>query len=516
MVEGDFKYRAFLSYSKTDSRAAQKLLRQLERFIVPKRLRPESRKKQAHLRPIFRDREELPSSNDLGAALRGKLAESEHLIVLCSPNSARSKWVNQEVLDFRALGRGSVLAVIIDGEPHSGGADECFPPALARTAEAETLAADFRPTGDGPRIGLLKLVAGLLGVGLDDLQRRHRAQQMQRTALAVTGALGLLAFTYVAVQVGTEGRIQSAVESATRDTRLRAERDRLGAAAATLLEGQYTFDNRLDSTLMAMRAGPDRNDTDQYLPESAEAVLRKSGLLILPTRIDVVRSGEETLGTFESAGRYFALESDFAQGPIANRRIPFDQLLANSAARSAFDLVSQGERPFHPFNNSGIGPNGSGFSIYRNREAVGEAYAPAGCSFTGQVQRTNLAVCIGLNTSAITFFDADSLALVTYFESGLNSAYLGEGEFRQFAYAPSSDEISAHLDYYSVLTFDADSLRQLSTPRQLFTALCANVARILDGVQAQLQLNHAMGPNTDEGYRMKFEAIAAMCQTKGF
>jgi hypothetical protein len=69
------------------------------------------------------------------------------------------------------------IPVIAAGEPDSGDPEtECFPPALRGKA---LLAADLReiklPTGqligDGREGGRLKLLAGLLGVGLDQLCR---------------------------------------------------------------------------------------------------------------------------------------------------------------------------------------------------------------------------------------------------------------------------------------------------------------------------------------------------------
>ena len=90
-------------------------------------------------------------------------------------------YVSEEIRRYKALGRGGhVLPIIVDGEP--GDAErECFPPALrfkvgpdgALTDEREEpIAADARPQGDGKDLARLKLVAGLLGVGLDEIVRR--------------------------------------------------------------------------------------------------------------------------------------------------------------------------------------------------------------------------------------------------------------------------------------------------------------------------------------------------------
>ena len=70
--------------------------------------------------PIVRDRDELSSAADLSGKLKEALADSETLIILCSPEAARSKWVNEEIRHFRSLGRGDrIYCVIVDGDPQA-------------------------------------------------------------------------------------------------------------------------------------------------------------------------------------------------------------------------------------------------------------------------------------------------------------------------------------------------------------------------------------------------------------
>jgi len=86
--------------------------------------------------PVFRDREELPTSADLSQQINLALRQSRYLIVICSPHAATSIWVNEEIKYFKALGReNQILAVIVDGEPNASDKPdsplpECFPPAL--------------------------------------------------------------------------------------------------------------------------------------------------------------------------------------------------------------------------------------------------------------------------------------------------------------------------------------------------------------------------------------------------
>lgn len=210
------RYRAFMSYSHQDARWAAWLHRKLEAYRVPRRLRrtegeygpiPE------RLHPIFRDRDELASSSVLGERLRDALADSDALIVVCSPDAAGSRWVNAEIESFKALGRGDrIYCLIVDGEPNAGDARECFPPALRRaedadadTASMEPIAADLRPGGDGRRLALLKIIAGLIGTDLDRLRnreaQRHHRRMLGAVAASLSGmvlALGLAAIALIA------------------------------------------------------------------------------------------------------------------------------------------------------------------------------------------------------------------------------------------------------------------------------------------------------------------------------
>jgi hypothetical protein len=205
-------YVAFISYSHKDSAMGRWLHRRLEGYRLPRRLagtRGEDGEVPARLAPIFRDRDELPAAGDLSERVRAALAVSRNLIVLCSPHSAASPWVAREIATFRELHPGRpVFTAIVDGEP-----GQCFSPALLEGG-AEPLAADLRKGGDGKRLGLLKLVAGLAGVGLDTLVQRDAARRVRRvtyvTAAAVTAMLAMALLTAFALNARSEAERQRA------------------------------------------------------------------------------------------------------------------------------------------------------------------------------------------------------------------------------------------------------------------------------------------------------------------
>lgn len=207
------RYYAFLSYSHQDKEMADWLCRSFERFRVPASLMGRLTTHGAipkRLAPIFRDRQELAAADDLGEEILSALEASQFLIVLCSPAAAKSTWVDAEIDAFkRNRPEGCVLAALIAGEPFASdnpatAANECLPPALRckydrrgrpTGKKAEPLAADLRDSGDGRRMGFLKLVAGMLGVGLDELVRRETMRRQRRLGYLLAASLGGMAIT---------------------------------------------------------------------------------------------------------------------------------------------------------------------------------------------------------------------------------------------------------------------------------------------------------------------------------
>ncbi|HSE11050.1 MAG TPA: TIR domain-containing protein [Rudaea sp.] len=194
------RYKAFISYSHDDERSARWLQHALERYKIPKTLRKAHPEMPARLFPIFRDRDELASSTDLSESIQRVMADSEAMIVVCSPTSARSQWVNEEVRRFREMrGDERIFCLLVGGSPKVDAADCAFPPALLRSDEGkparEPLAADVTPGGDGERNAMLKIAAALLGVGIDELKRRDAQRRARLWAKVAAGSLAVAVVT---------------------------------------------------------------------------------------------------------------------------------------------------------------------------------------------------------------------------------------------------------------------------------------------------------------------------------
>jgi len=213
-------YKAFISYSHQDEKFGKWLHKALEKYQIPKELRNDYPNLPKSLFPIFRDREELPTSSNLGEEILKGLKNSNYLIIICSINSAKSKWVNQEIIDFKVIhGENKVHAIIINGEPHAKDNDkfsdelECYPEALKYKVDrngkltniaTEPIAGDFRKGKDGKEHGKLKLISGLLGVKFDELNRREEKRKKRSrfiwgsvSILLIVTIIGLTLFSFI-------------------------------------------------------------------------------------------------------------------------------------------------------------------------------------------------------------------------------------------------------------------------------------------------------------------------------
>jgi outer membrane protein assembly factor BamB len=201
-----FKYRAFISYSSRDRKWADWLFKAIETYRLPWSVRGTAGRDgplPSRLYPIFRDRDELPASADLSVQIETALSESGCLVVICSPRSAQSRWVNQEVLSFKRMGRHDrIIAIIVDGAPNADAPEaECFPPSLRfrlgsdgelSTERVEPVAADAREQGDRKANAKLKVIAAILGINYDALKRREARRRAMRTLTAGAVAMAVM------------------------------------------------------------------------------------------------------------------------------------------------------------------------------------------------------------------------------------------------------------------------------------------------------------------------------------
>ena len=177
---------AFISYNHKDVKWAKWLRKRLEWYRMPAEIHNEFSDSR-YIRPVFRDRDTL-TSGVLNDTLRKHLEESKYLVVICSPNSAKSQWVSDEIQTFIDMGRLEyIVPFIVDGVPQDYSKSdisqplmgECFPLALRKwnTEHPEKNLLGIAVTDDGKtdkERAFIRLVAHMLGLEFDTLWHRHK------------------------------------------------------------------------------------------------------------------------------------------------------------------------------------------------------------------------------------------------------------------------------------------------------------------------------------------------------
>lgn len=273
------RYDAFISYSHSepDAFVAGKLHTMLERYKVPKKIQEISGKKK--IERVFRDREELPLSANLAMGICEALENSEYLIVICSPRSVKSEWVQREIETFLLTHtKDKVLTLLAEGEPEESFPDSlCYeekilhrPDGKAETVReriepmaADVRGADHREIEKKLKEEFLRILAPMLGCTYDELKQRHRDYMFRRVIAGVSAAavlaVGVTAFTlYQAAK--TEAQYQEARRNQARY---------LAGISGDLLDSG----DRMGALKTVMAITPDDPDADEpVVPEQMYAL----------------------------------------------------------------------------------------------------------------------------------------------------------------------------------------------------------------------------------------------------
>lgn len=198
--ENKMKYTAFISYNSKDDRWAKWLQRKLEAYSIPVVIRNEQyevvrREEKPEKLRVFRYKADL-NTVSLNEGLAKELDDARWLIVICSPNSAKSAWVGKEIQHFLDTGRRDyILPFIVSGTSYSGDENECLNPVLkAAFPEGDILGVNINDYGDDPRIyrkrkALVRTVSMLIEVpdAYSYLWNRYRLRFWEGVALKATG-----------------------------------------------------------------------------------------------------------------------------------------------------------------------------------------------------------------------------------------------------------------------------------------------------------------------------------------
>lgn len=197
-------YRAFLCYAPRDKRAAKRWHKRLEALKIdrdhvgrPTPLGPVP----ASLKPILRDRRDVPAGGELDARTRDALARSAALLVLASLSAARSYAVNEKIRHFRHHYPDRPVVVILHGPKRTAFRDH-LPPALGHALDENGNVTDHEetpfaadPRADGDRSATAKVLRGLIGLGDADTARWVRQALRREGFRSFALALGEIAAT---------------------------------------------------------------------------------------------------------------------------------------------------------------------------------------------------------------------------------------------------------------------------------------------------------------------------------
>lgn len=195
------QYTAFISYRHCplDTAVAEALHKRIERYRIPKDLRKNGQK---HMGVVFRDRDELPLSNNLTQDIYEALDNARFLIVVCTPDTPKSMWVDREIQHFiEKHGHDRVLTVLAAGTP-----EESIPKRITQIygSDGTTVSAEIEPlcaflVDKNERKVLrnlnsefLRLAAAILDCPYDALKQRQKRYRARRLIAGCTAAAAVV------------------------------------------------------------------------------------------------------------------------------------------------------------------------------------------------------------------------------------------------------------------------------------------------------------------------------------
>lgn len=208
-----YKYFAFISFQSSDAKEALWVQKAIESYRLPTAI-SRSKDLPRRMRPCFCYLNDINLSEELMDELKLRMEQSEYLIVVCSPRSAKSTFVNGGIDYFVNLGRRDhIVPLIVEGIPYSGDPEtECFPEALRRhfpknadpMLDHQILGVNINEEGAGSknwkrRRAVLMVIARMLNLEFDNLWNREvRRRRRQRITIAtlIIAVLCMIALTW--------------------------------------------------------------------------------------------------------------------------------------------------------------------------------------------------------------------------------------------------------------------------------------------------------------------------------
>ena len=231
----------FLSYSRKDKDFAAKLEEALESYKYPKSLKRAKRDLN-----VFRDESDIQASEDYRRTIQRHLSGSAKMVVVCSPDARKSKYVADEIKWFlQTHVDQDIIPVLIRGKANNDTTDDsemAFPEIMCENRMP--LAANFLGCDThkgklhkGPfRSSFYSLVAAMSGTDrrtLEQIDEKARARRRALT-LSVVTAISVILSVALVFTVISQRKAVAATAEATRSAKAEetAKNDALASAAA--------------------------------------------------------------------------------------------------------------------------------------------------------------------------------------------------------------------------------------------------------------------------------------------
>jgi WD40 repeat protein len=335
-------YAAFISYSRAvDGRLAPRLKRALEGFGKPwYRLRA--------IR-VFRDDSSLSANPGLWGSLTGALDRSDYFVLLASPGSAASEWVNREVeywLGHRD--RARLLLVLTEGDiawdERAGDFDweraTAVPRALSGAYREEPRYTDLRFAATADHLSLrdprfrdavADVAAPLNGRAKDDMigeevRQHRRTLRLARGAGVLLAALTAAASVAAVLAIRAADRADRERDRAEQQARVASSRQLAAQSAVALRDG------RLDAAL-AQAVGAWRTERTS---QARDALL--AGLKAVPGLVAIAPTRPADAARFSADGRRAALVDSDA-GTVSVHDLLAGEVVVAPARYDGVDLA---------------------------------------------------------------------------------------------------------------------------------------------------------------------------------
>ena len=349
-MEQQKEYYAFISYKREDEKWAKWLQNKLEHYKFPTNLNGRTDLPK-NIRPTFRDVTDL-NPGLLAEEINNALRNSEWLIVVCSPRSAKSPWVCKEAQTFIDLGRADhIIPFVIEGNPFSNDTvTECYPEALLNlTGSKELLAANINEMGRDA--AAIKVVARMFNLRFDALWQRYEREQGRKRWMWIGGSV---LFALLGLGIGAYFVKQNRT--------IESQNVQLGNAANRLREDSLTLANHVskiqaDSILLSIQK--DSIVKTNILLEKTNTSLTQANEELKRANYQIIQERNGMLSAQSRAvaekAKELIAEGDVMRGASLAIRVlpkssthqnrPFS-IEAESALRAAYDSIQYGFGPY--------------------------------------------------------------------------------------------------------------------------------------------------------------------------